>query len=89
MEFNKNRDRTYFEKKGLDQDVINLRFKHYQSRLIDTLNRVLEERRRISKLEHFYYIEAEKLREEIRQNANNAQAVISQVNSYLPRRDLM
>lgn len=41
------RDRTAFEKKGLDEDIINLRFKHYQNRLIDILNRVLEERRKI------------------------------------------
>lgn len=37
-----------FEKKGLDSDVVSLRFKHYQSRLIDTLNRILEERKRLS-----------------------------------------
>ena len=41
------RDRPEFEKKGLDEDIINLRFKHYQNRLIDILNRVLEERRKI------------------------------------------
>jgi hypothetical protein len=41
------RDRTEFEKKGLDEDIINLRFKHYQNRLIDIINRVLEERRKI------------------------------------------
>ena len=41
------RERADFEKRGLDEDVINLRFKHYQARLIDTINRVLEERRRI------------------------------------------
>jgi hypothetical protein len=41
------RDRTAFEKKGLDEDIISLRFKHHQNRLIDILNRVLEERRKI------------------------------------------
>ena len=41
------RERQAFEKKGLDEDIINLRFKHYQNRLIDILNRVLEERRKI------------------------------------------
>lgn len=45
------RERTEFEKKGIDEDVINLRFKHYQNRLIDILNRVLDERRRISKID--------------------------------------
>lgn len=40
-----------FEKKGLDPDVVELRFKHYQNRLIDTLNRVIEQRRQI-KMEH-------------------------------------
>lgn len=34
--------------KHLDEDVINLRFKHYQGRLIDTLNRILDERKKIS-----------------------------------------
>lgn len=45
------RERSEFEKKGIDEDVINLRFKHYQNRLIDILNRVLDERRRISKID--------------------------------------
>jgi hypothetical protein len=31
----------------VDEDVIQLRFKHYQARLIDTINFVLEERRSI------------------------------------------
>ena len=52
------RERTDFEKRGLDEDIINLRFKHYQARLIDTINRVLEERRRIK---------AEQARMEMRQ----------------------
>ena len=52
------RERADFEKKGLDEDVINLRYKHYQGRLIDTINRVLEERRRIK---------AEQARMEMRQ----------------------
>ena len=43
------RERSEFEKKGVDEDIINLRYKHYQNRLIDILNRVLDERRRISK----------------------------------------
>ena len=43
------RERSEFDRKGVDDDVINLRFKHYQNRLIDILNRILEERRRISK----------------------------------------
>jgi len=41
------KDKSEFEKKQLDDDVINLRYKHYQARLIDTINRALEERRRI------------------------------------------
>jgi hypothetical protein len=39
-----------FTKKGVSEDIINLRFKHHLARLIDTLNRVLEERKRISML---------------------------------------
>ena len=41
------RERSAFEKKGLDEDIISLRYKHHQNRLIDILNRVLEERRKI------------------------------------------
>ena len=41
------REMNEFEKKGLDPDVVELRFKHYQNRLIDTLNRVIEQRRQI------------------------------------------
>ncbi|CDW79915.1 UNKNOWN [Stylonychia lemnae] len=44
------KEREDFVKRGLDEDVINLRFKHHQYSLIDTLNRILEERRRISNL---------------------------------------
>ena len=43
------RERSEFERKGVEEDIINLRYKHYQNRLIDTINRILEERRRISK----------------------------------------
>jgi hypothetical protein len=50
--FNIIRERAEFDKKGLDEDIVNLRFKHYQSRLIDILNRILEERRRISNIRH-------------------------------------
>jgi len=39
------RERTFFEKPGLNVDVIDLRFKHYQGRLIDTFNRIIEQRR--------------------------------------------
>lgn len=42
------RERSEFDKKGLDEDIVNLRFKHHQNRLIDILNRILEERRKIS-----------------------------------------
>jgi len=35
-------DKSNFEKKGVDPDVIELRYKHYQARLIDTVNRVVE-----------------------------------------------
>lgn len=34
--------------KGVHEDVADLRFKHYQARLIDTLNLVLGERRKLS-----------------------------------------
>lgn len=44
------REKTEFDKKGLDDDIVNLRFKHHQNRLIDILNRILEERRKISNL---------------------------------------
>ena len=29
-------------KKSVDKDVIDLRYKHYQARLIDTINRIIE-----------------------------------------------
>ena len=44
---NFNRDRAEFEKKSVDKDVIDLRYKHYQARLIDTINRIIEQRRQI------------------------------------------
>lgn len=42
-----NKERSDFEKKGVDKDVIDLRFKHYKNRLIETLNMVLNERKNI------------------------------------------
>ena len=36
--------------KGIHEDVANLRYKHYQARLIDTLNLVLHERRKLSRI---------------------------------------
>lgn len=41
------KERSHFEKKGVDPEVVDLRFKHYQGRLIDTLNRVGAQRRKI------------------------------------------
>lgn len=37
--------RQDFEVRGVNDDVIDLRFKHYQHRLIDTLNRLIDQRR--------------------------------------------
>lgn len=39
------KERFEFEKKGVDPDVVDLRFKHYQGRLIDTINQIIERRR--------------------------------------------
>eukprot|EP00347_Sterkiella_histriomuscorum_P021729 403332968 len=41
------KQKSEFMQKGVDPDLAELRFKHFQSRLIDTLNRVLNERRNI------------------------------------------
>lgn len=50
------RERSHFEKRGVDDDVTTLRFKHFQGRLIDSINTVLTERKRIceiyKKLDH-------------------------------------
>lgn len=35
--------------KGVADDIVEIRLKHYQNRQIDLLNRILEERRKISK----------------------------------------
>ncbi len=57
---------------------MNLRFKHHQNRLIDILNRILEERRKISNhtffKTHYFNIEIEQMREEARgiHNPNNS-----------------
>ena len=44
------RERYEFMGKGIHEDVANLRYKHYQARLIDTLNLVLHERRKLSRI---------------------------------------
>ena len=44
--------REDFEERGQGADVVDLRFKHFQGRLIDTLNRVLDERLIIKHREH-------------------------------------
>lgn len=38
-----------FNANGVAPDIAKLRFKHFQARLIDTINRVLEERRNVCK----------------------------------------
>mmetsp|Transcript_40541 Transcript_40541/g.39059 ORF Transcript_40541/g.39059 Transcript_40541/m.39059 type:complete len:86 (+) Transcript_40541:135-392(+) len=39
--------KEHFVEKDLSEDIIELRYKHHQNRLIDTINRVLDERRKI------------------------------------------
>ena len=39
--------------KGVAEDIVEIRLKHFQNRQIDLLNRILEERRKISK--HDYH----------------------------------
>jgi len=41
------REKADFEKPGVLEDVANLRFKHYQARLIDLINELLFERKKI------------------------------------------
>jgi hypothetical protein len=36
-----------FQKPGLDEDVVKLRYKHHRNRMFDTVNRVIEERSRV------------------------------------------
>lgn len=36
------KERSEFEKKGLDPDVIDLRFRHAQGRLMDNINKITE-----------------------------------------------
>ena len=47
------RRKNEFFEKGIDKEVAELRFKHFQQRLIDTINRVLDERRQISMLDMY------------------------------------
>ena len=54
--YNGHRRKEDFFKRGVDEDVGMLRFKHFQSRLIDTINRVLQDRRLISKSTIIYQI---------------------------------
>ena len=68
-----------FESKRVrDPDIVELRFKHFQQRLIDTLNRVIVERKRLSKHNKFLkytwndfvpITEIERLRGHIRKSA--------------------
>ena len=68
-----------FESKRVrDPDIVELRFKHFQQRLIDTLNRVIVERKRLSKCKKFPKytwnvivpnVEIERLRVHIRKSA--------------------
>ena len=38
------RDLADFDKKGLDPDVVLMRFKHHQQRLLDSVSRLIRER---------------------------------------------
>jgi hypothetical protein len=57
------RKREDFVEKGVDQDVIDLRYKHFRTRQIDTINRVLDERRTIS--EYFLRFNSLEMREQV------------------------
>jgi hypothetical protein len=48
----KMQDRATFEEKGVAKDVVDLRYKHFKSRLLDTVNRVLQQRRDIKINDH-------------------------------------
>ena len=41
------RDKSSFTVKGIDEDVVKLRYKHHRDRLLDTINRVLDERHKV------------------------------------------
>lgn len=56
----------------MDPDVIDLRYKHYQARLIDTINRIIEQRRQIK---------IEQARELLRNQQRNPGLNTSQNNS--------
>ena len=47
------RKKEHFMEKGVADDIVEIRLKHFQNRQIDLLNRILEERRKISKLLFF------------------------------------
>lgn len=53
----KRREEFYYSpgKIALDEDVVELRFKHFRARQMDTINRVLEERKLISKRIEFKF----------------------------------
>ena len=50
-ELNK-KTRIDFKKPGLDPDVVDMRFKHYQQRTIRTVNMILNERKKIESYAH-------------------------------------
>ena len=44
------RRKSKFKEKGVSDDIIEMRFVHFQNKLMETLNKVLDERRKISKI---------------------------------------
>jgi len=43
------RTKESFQQKNVDQDIIQLRYKHYLNRLVDTITRVLDERNEVKR----------------------------------------
>ena len=41
------RDKSEFEKRGIDPDVVKLRFEHYRNKLVELLNCLIARRREL------------------------------------------
>ncbi|CDW74561.1 UNKNOWN [Stylonychia lemnae] len=70
--------KEHFMEKGLADDIVELRLKHFQNRQIDLLNRILEERRKLKNREILH----DKLQIQTNQNKTQGQSFYSPQNNH-------
>lgn len=81
MQCQQYRSKTQFREKGVSEDFVKLRYEHALNKVMENINRVLEERKRVSKKTKIYCIEN---RMSIKKKINRQNLLIQQYATISP-----